>query len=328
MQHRTLIVALLLAAISPAGAQSPAERDARSFPSRTVRIVVPFPPGGPADIIARLVGQKMSERWSQPVVIENRPGANTAIGAQLVAKAEPDGYTLLAGMDTTMVMNPLLAANLPYDAGRDFAPVTLLTRNMSLLVVRHDGPKTANELIAKAKANPGKLNMGAGTITSRLGALAFVKAAGMEVVLIPYKGSAEIVQGVLSGSVDFALDSTASSLPQIESGTFRALAKYSSRPLPALPDLPSLAAAADLPGIDESSTWIGLLAPARTPGDVIDKLQREVARIYADPAFREKLDKAGIFAVSSTAAEFGAYIRSETERWNKVIRDNPHIRLD
>jgi tripartite-type tricarboxylate transporter receptor subunit TctC len=320
---RMALAFLVAATAAPATAQ-----DAKPFPSRTVRIVVPFPPGGPADIIARLVGQKMSEHWGQPVVIENRPGANTAIGAQLVAKAEPDGHTLLAGMDTTMVMNPLLAANLPYDAAKDFAPVTLLTQNMSLLVVRHDGPRSAQELIGRAKASPGKLNMGAGTITSRLGALAFVKAAGMEVQLIPYKGSAEIVQGLLSGSVDFALDSTASSLPQIESGTFRALAKYSRRPLPALPDLPSLADATGLAGVDESSTWIGLLAPARTPAEVVDTIGREVARIYAEAAFQQRLSKAGIFGVTSTPAEFSAFIRAETERWSKVIRDNAQIRLD
>jgi tripartite-type tricarboxylate transporter receptor subunit TctC len=320
--------AFLLATLSPAAAQGVQDTDAKTFPNRLVRIVVPFPPGGPADIIARLVGQKMSEHWGQPVVIENRPGANTAIGAQAVAKAPPDGHTLLAGMDTTMVMNPLFTANLPYNAARDFAPVTLLTRNMSLLVVRSDGPKTARELIARAKADPGKLNMGAGTITSRLGALAFVKAAGIEVVLIPYKGSAEIVQGVLSGSVDFALDSTASSLPQIQSGKFRALAKYSNRPLPMLPDVPSLAAATGLPSLDESSTWIGLLAPAGTPGAIVDKIEREVARIYADPAMQEKFERAGILAVNTTAAEFQAFIRAETERWSKVIKDNPQIRPD
>ena len=136
---------------------------------------MPFPPGGPTDIIARFVGQRMSERWGQPVVIENRAGANTAIGAQIVAKSAPDGLTLLAGMDTTMVLNPILTGNLPYDAAKDFAPVTLLAKNMSLLVVRSDGPTTVKELIARAKANPGKLNMGAGTITSRLGALLFAK---------------------------------------------------------------------------------------------------------------------------------------------------------
>jgi tripartite-type tricarboxylate transporter receptor subunit TctC len=319
-------LALTLAGgITPAAAQ---DSDAAAFPNRTIRIVVPFPAGGPADTIARFVGARMSERWGQPVVIENRPGANTAIGAQAVAKSAPDGYTLLAGMDTTMVVNPLLTANLPYDPAKDFVPVTLLTRNMSLLVVRHDGPATAKELIARAKANPGKLNVGAGTITSRLGALAFVKAAGMDVVMIPYKGSAEIVQGVLSGSVDFALDSMASSLPQIEGGRFRALAKYTERPLSLLPDVPSLAVATGLPALGESSTWIGLMAPASTPVAIVDKLQREIAAIYADPAMMGRLERAGLMAVSNTPEEFRAFIRSESERWGRVLRDNPSVRLD
>jgi len=326
MNWRTNIGAaslLLVLALSPAVAQS----DARDFPTRPIRIVVPFPAGGPADIISRVVAQRLSERWAQAVVVENRPGANTAIGAQAVARAAPDGHTLLAGMDTTLVMNPLLAANLPYDV-KDFAPITLLTRNMSLMVVRSDGPASVRELIAQAKANPGKLNMGAGTITSRLGALAFLKAAGLDVMLIPYKGSAEIVHGLLSGSVDFALDSTASSFPQIQSGNFRALAKYANRSLPALPDLPNLADAAGLPDLGESTTWIGLLAPAGTPDAIVQKIQREVAAIYADAAIMAKLENAGVFAVSSTPEEFRAFIRQEIERWAKVIRDNPGIRAD
>jgi tripartite-type tricarboxylate transporter receptor subunit TctC len=314
----------LAAALAPAAAQS----DAANFPSRPIRIIVPFPPGGPTDIIARFVGQRMSEHWGQPVVIENRAGANTAIGAQVVAKAAPDGLTLLAGMDTTMVLNPILTANLPYDAAKDFAPVTILAKNMSLLVVRNDGPATVKDLLARAKARPGQFNMGAGTITSRLGALLFAKMAGIEVQLIPYKGSAEIVQGLLSGSIDFALDSVGSSLPMIQSGQFRALAKYSNRPLPLLPELPSLSAAASLPEIDESATWIGLLAPAGTPSTIVDKLHAEVARIYADPAMLERLQKAGLFPVSSTPAEFDAFIRNETARWSKVIKDNAGIRLE
>jgi tripartite-type tricarboxylate transporter receptor subunit TctC len=319
-----VIVALVLAAAASAAAQ-----DAKNFPSRAVRIVVPFPPGGPADIIARLTGQKMSEHWRQPVVIENRPGANTAIGAQLVAKSEPDGHTLLAGMDTTMVMNPLLAANLPYDAAKDFAPITLLTRNMSLLVVRQDGPKTVAELIAHAKQSPGKLNMGAGTITSRLGALLFARTAGIDVQLVPFKGSAEIGQAVLAGTVDFALDSTGTSLPLIQGGQYRALAKYSNRSLPILPDLPSLGTAADLPGLDESSTWVALVAPAGTAPAIIDNIHREVARVYGDPTMISRLEKAGILAVgSSSPAEFAAFIHSETERWSKVLRDSGNIKLD
>lgn len=324
-RHLGSAVAAVLVAVAPAAAQSD---PASNFPSRAIRVIVPFPPGGPTDIIARFVGQRMSEHWGQPVVIENRPGGNTAIGAQAVKNAAPDGYTLLAGMDTTMVLNPILSSNLPYDATRDFAPVTLLAKNMSLMVVRSDGPKTAKELIAKAKSNPGKLNMGAGTITSRLGALLFAKTAGINVQLIPFKGSAEIVQAILSGSIDFALDSVGSSLPMVQSGQFRALAKYSNRPLPILPDVPSLSVAAELPEIDESATWIGLLAPAGTPAAVVDKLQTEVARIYADPALRERLEKAGQFPFGSTAAAFDAFIRSETARWSAVIRDNKGLRLD
>ena len=181
----------------------------------------------------------MSEHWGQPVVIENRAGGNTAIGAELVARSAPDGYTLLVAMDVTMVMNPLVMTNLPYDPQKDFAPVTLLSKNISLITTRSDGPKTIAELIAKAKANPGKLNVGAGTITSRLGALAFVQAAGIDVTHVPYKGSADITQGLLTGAVDFAQDSVSNSLPLIEAGKFRALAKYSNRPLPLLPDVPS-----------------------------------------------------------------------------------------
>jgi tripartite-type tricarboxylate transporter receptor subunit TctC len=322
LARRTFLAALALA---PFARSAAAQAD---YPSRPIRLIVPFPPGGPADLIARFVGQRLTEAWGQPVVIENRAGANTAIGAQIVAKSAPDGHTLLVGMDTTMVMNPILSTTLPYDAAKDFVPVTLLTKNISLLVVRSDGPRTVPELIAKAKANPGKLNMGAGTITSRLGALLFAKAAGIEAQLIPYKGSAEIVQGVLSGSVDFALDSVGSSLPMIQSGQFRGLAKYSLRPLPQLPELPSLAAASGLPGVEESGTWIGLMAPAGTPGAIVDKLSREVAAIYAEPAMQTRLEKAGLLPVSSTPREFDAFIRAELVRWAKVIRDSGGIRLD
>jgi tripartite-type tricarboxylate transporter receptor subunit TctC len=312
-----------------ASAQAP-DADARNYPNRTIRMVVPFPPGGPADLIARFVGQRMSEDFGQPVVIENRAGGNTAIGAQAVARSAPDGYTLFVPMDTTMVMNPLVLPNLPYDPLRDFAPITLLANNMLLLVVRaSDGPQTARELIARAKANPGKLNMGAGTITSRLGAVLFARTAGIDVQLVPFKGSAEIGQAVLAGTVDFAFDSIGTSLPLIEGGHYRALAKYGSRPLPMLPDLPSLGAAAQLPGLDDGSVWIALAAPAGTPAPIIDKLHRKIAGIYADPAVIARLEKAGILAASSkTPDELTAFIRSETARWSKVLKESGNIRLD
>jgi tripartite-type tricarboxylate transporter receptor subunit TctC len=309
-------------AVAPAAAQT--DSDAQSFPARAIRIIVPFPAGGPTDVNVRIIAQKMSEDWKQAVVVENRPGGNTAIGAQAVAKAAPDGYTLLAAMDTTLVMNPATGSGpLGYDPFRDFATVTLTAKNTSLLTVRAaDGPATVHELIARAKASPGKMNYGAGIITTRLAGYLFARSAGIEVQLIPYKGSADVVQGLLTGSVDFIVDGVAASLPLVQGGKLRALAKLNTRPLPVLPDLQPLAVAAGLPQLTDMSSWIGLVAPAGTPRAVIDKLAREVATIYADPAVADRLEKAGITPVTSTPAEFDAYFRSEAERWTKVFRES------
>jgi tripartite-type tricarboxylate transporter receptor subunit TctC len=313
---RVIMLALLLAS-----AWSVAEADdAQQYPNRTIRMIVPFPPGGPADTIARIVGQKMAEHWGQPVIVENRAGGNTAIGAVLVAKSPPDGYTLLVAMDVTMVMNPLVMKNLPYDPLKDFAPVSLLNKSIALITTRSDGPKTIADLIAAAKAHPNTLSMGAGTITSRLGALAFAQSAGIDVTLVPYKGSADITQGLLTGAVDFAVDGVPSALPLIEAGKFRALAKYSNRPLPILPNVPSLSVAANLPDIGESSTWISLVAPAHTPEAIVDKLQREVAQTLGDPAMAERLRKAGLSSDSSTPRELEALVSSDTARWRTVIQ--------
>jgi tripartite-type tricarboxylate transporter receptor subunit TctC len=317
---RTFAVGLLsLLAAMPAGAQ-PAPDSA--FPSRPVKLIVPFPPGGPTDLMARVYGQKLSEQWGQPVVIENRAGGNSAIGAQQTARAAPDGYTLLVAMDTTLVMNPITTANLPYDALKDFAPISLTAQNTSLLIVRADGPATAQELVAKAKANPGKLNYGAGIITTRLAGYLFSRLAGIETVFIPYKGSSEVVQGLLTGSIDFSIDGVSASLPLIRQGKFRALAKLNNRPLAALPELRPLSEVANLPALGEISTWAGLVAPAGTPPAVIDKIQRDVARVAADPEVSGKLQNFGIVAVSSTPMEFERYYRGELDRWSKVFKDS------
>jgi tripartite-type tricarboxylate transporter receptor subunit TctC len=322
------IVLALLAAhlalfpVRPAAADETSEI-AKAFPARPIRMVVPFPAGGPTDILARVVAQRMSQDWGQPVVIENRPGANTVIGAQQVARAAPDGYTLLAAMDTTLVMNPATIKDLPYDPFRDFAFVTLAAKNTSLLIVRADGgPKTIGELITSAKANSGKLNYGAGIITTRLAGYLFNHEAGIDVQLVPYKGSAEVVQGLLTGAVDYIIDGAASSLPLIQSGKFRALAKLNSRPLPALPDLQPLSIAAGMPALDDISSWIAFVAPARTPRPIVDKIQQEVAAMYADPALYGRLQKAGINAVSSTPEELDAFFRKEAVRWEKAFRDS------
>jgi tripartite-type tricarboxylate transporter receptor subunit TctC len=317
---------LALFAVAYSGA---AEVDASAYPKRPIHIVVPFPAGGPTDLLSRFIGQEMTAAWGQPVVIENRPGGNTTIGAMAVAKADPDGYTLLAAMDTTMVLNPLVNKNLPYDPFRDFEPISLGAKNISLVEVRSDSSAhSVQDLIANLKANPGKLNFGTGTINSRLAAMLFAKMTGTNFAIIPYKGSAETVRGLLSGSIDFGIDGVASSLPLIQAGKFRALAKMSYRPLHQLPDLPSLPDAAGTPALGDISTWIGFYAPAGTSKEITGKLQHIIATMFADPVVAARLDKAGIIAVSSTPAELDAYVHSELERWGKVIKDNGNLTLD
>jgi tripartite-type tricarboxylate transporter receptor subunit TctC len=295
----------------------------QNYPNRAVRIIVPFPAGGPTDIVSRVIAQRLSEVWGQPVVIENQPGANTATAAGRVAKMPADGYTLLAAMDVTMVLNPVTNRSLPYDPLKDFAPITLASKNTSLLTVRAgDGPATAKELIARARASPGKLNYGAGIITTRLAGYLFNREAGIDVQYIPFSGSPPTVQGLLNGAVDYIVDGTATSLPLIQGGKLRALAKLNSRPLPALPDVQPLAVAAGLPALDDISTWIGLVAPAGTPRGIIDRIQREVVTMYADPAIAEKLEKAGISIASSSPEEFDLFVRKELDRWGQVFKDS------
>jgi tripartite-type tricarboxylate transporter receptor subunit TctC len=320
---RVIVASLLLAATA-----SPSWAQAETFPERAVRIVVPFPAGGPTDILARVIAQRMSDDWGQPVVVENRPGGDTVIAAQQVAKSAPDGYTLLAAMDTTLVMNPATKRNLPYDPHRDFAYIGMASQNTSLLSVRaEDGPVTVTELIAKAKASPGRLNYGAGIITTRLAGSLFARAAGIEVQLIPYKGSADVVQGLLTGAVDFIVDGIAAALPLVKSGKLRALAKLNSRPLPALPDVQPLAVAAGLPELDDISSWTGIVAPAGTPRPIVEKIQRELAAMLSDPAIVQKLEASGITAVSSTPEEFEAFFRREAVRWDNAFKDSG-IRLE
>ena len=302
---------------------APAQDAAKDFPNRPVRIVVPFPAGGPTDINMRILGQKLSEIWGQGVVIENRPGANTGIGAQMVAKSPADGYTLLAAMDTTLVMNPATGTAMNYDPFKDFATISLTAKNTSLLLVRaSDGPKTVQELIARGKASAKKLSFGAGIITTRLAGFRFAKEAGFEVVLVPYKGSAEVVQGLLTGSVDFTVDGIASAIALIKSGQLRALAKLNNRPLNPLPDLKPLSVAANLPKLEEMSSWIALVAPAATPPAVVQKIHAAVAKAYSDPVLVDRLDKAGITAATSTPVEFDAFFRSEAVRWTKFYKDS------
>jgi tripartite-type tricarboxylate transporter receptor subunit TctC len=315
-----LAALVVLCTLACAGAFA---ENAATYPDRPVRIIVPFPAGGPTDILARVIAQRLSEVWGQGVVVENQPGANTAIAAARVARMPADGYTLLAAMDVTMVLNPIMNKSLSYDPLKDFAPITLTSKNTSLLCVRAaDGPQTVKALIARAKAAPGKLNYGAGIITTRLAGYLFNREAGINVQYIPFQGSAPTAQGLLTGAVDYIVDGAATSLPLVNGGQLRALAKLNSRPFPALPDLKPLSVEAGIPALDDISTWIGLVAPAGTPRAIIDKIRHEVVAMYADPALADKLEKSGINIASSTPEEFDAFVRKELYRWDQVLKDS------
>ena len=311
-------------AVAPAAIAQDAAKD---FPNRAIHIVVPFPAGGPADIVARIIGQKMSEDWGQPVIIDNRPGGNTVIGAVQVAKATPDGYTLLMAIDSTLVMNQFVYKNLAYDPINDFAPITGTTRTISVLAVRAaDGPKDVNELIARAKAAPGKLNYGAGTITSQLMGYRFHKAAGLDILYVPFKGTPATVNGLLTKSVDLIYASNVIVNPLIASGQLRALAKMDSRPAPAAAELPSLAEASGL-AVEDMSVWLGLVAPKNTPRAIVLKLQQKVVQILNDPAVAERSTRAGAYPMTGTPEEFAKFIRQEADRWEPVLRET-NIKFD
>jgi tripartite-type tricarboxylate transporter receptor subunit TctC len=288
------------------------------FPSRTVKIIVPFPAGGPSDLLARLIGMKLAEAWHQTVVVENRPGGNTVIGAQIVAKAPPDGYTLLMAIDSTLVMNQFMYRTPPYDPLNDFAAVTLVARTTELLLVNAESDVTSvGALVAKAKAHPGRLTYGAGTLATKLAGFLFSKAAGVSTSLVPYNGSAEVTQALLTRSVDFAVDGPTAAMSNIEAGKFRALAKFDPRPFPPMPDLPVITR--EVPGVDEVTVWLGLVAPRGTPTVIVDKVQRDVAAALSDRATAATVAAAGVYPATSTPAEFAAFIRQEAERWSKVL---------
>jgi tripartite-type tricarboxylate transporter receptor subunit TctC len=237
-----------------------------------------------------------------------------------VAKANPDGYTLLMAIDSTLVMNQYLYKTLPYDPIADFAPISLVAKTIGLLVVNAQSDvKSVKDLIAKAKAAPGKLNYGAGTISTKLQGYLFNDAAGVDTVLVSYNGSAEVAHGILTKSVDFVFDGPSAQLPLIQSGDLRALAKLDTRPFPALPNLPTLDEAGGL-HLGELAVWLGLVAPHGTPAPIVAKLQAETAKILNDPAIKARADAVGLYPTSSTSAEFASFIQSEAARWQPVVK--------
>ena len=302
---------------APASAQAPA------YPTKPVRIVVPFPAGGATDILARAVAQKLTETWGQAFVVDNRPGAGGNIGSDLVAKAAPDGYTLEMGTVGTHAINASLYAKMPYDHVKDFAPIILVAGVPNVLVVNPAVPvNSVQELIAYAKANPGKLNFassGSGTSIHLSGEL-FKVMAGVQMTHIPYKGSAPALADLLGGQVQLMFDNLPPSLPQIKGGKLRALGVTSAARAPALPDTPTIAESG-LPGF-EASSWFGLLAPAGTPPAIIAKLNTEIAKWLASPEAREKLVAIGANIAGGTPEDFARHIQAETVKWAKVVKES------
>jgi len=291
-----------------------------SFPSKPIQLVVPLGPGGINDIISRMLGQKLTEAWGQPVVIVNKPGAGGIIGSEAVAKAAPDGYTMLMCYSSHFV-NPSLYAKLPYDTLKDFAPITLVnTVNLVLTVGASVPVNSVAELIALAKAKPGALNYGTIGIGSlgHLAGLRFVKAAGIDVMQVPYKSAPEVTTALLAGDATLYFDSPITALPFIKSGKVKALAVTSATRSAVLPDVPTIAEAA-LPGF-EVVGWNGLLAPAGTPRPIIDKLNAEIVRILHTPAMTNSLRDQGVDVVGDTPDEFAAVIAADIAKWRAIIQ--------
>ena len=299
---------------------------AQSWPSKPVRIIVPFPPGGTTDIVARSLGVELQKMWQQPVIIENRAGAGGNVGAEAVAKSPNDGYTLLMGTVGTHAINAALFAQsgnkMPFDPAKDFVPITLAAGVPNVMVINSKLPvNSVNEFIAYSKARPGQLNMassGNGTSIHLTGEL-FKTMTGTYMVHLPYRGSAPALTDLLAGNTTVMFDNLPSALPHIKSGRLKALAVTSRERSPALPDTPTIEEAANLKGFDASS-WFGLFAPAGTPRAIVDKIQSDVTKALTVPEVRERFVAQGAQPGGTTPDQFAAFIRGETEKWTKVVK--------
>ncbi|MDB5810679.1 MAG: hypothetical protein JWN94_2801 [Betaproteobacteria bacterium] len=294
---------------------------AQVFPVRPVRLVVTYPAGGPADIAARALAQKLAEIWGQQVVVDNRAGAGGIIGTEVVAKAAPDGYTLLHGTAAGLVINPLLVKNLPYDTLRDFAPVSMVVIVPQLLVMHPSvQAATLKELIALAKAKPGSLNyasVGVGS-PNHLGMELLKSMAAIDMVHVPYKGATPAMADLIGGQVQLAFNGMASVLPHIASGKLKAIAVGSARRSPAAPDVPTVVESG-LPGF-EYVAWNGNFAPARMPRALVEKINRDIRTALATGDVAQRLASLGSEASPSTPAEFAAYLKADHTRWLRVVQ--------
>jgi tripartite-type tricarboxylate transporter receptor subunit TctC len=317
-----LVAALIIAAAAPASAQ------AQNYPTRLIKIIVPFPPGGNPDLAARLVANRMSIDFAQSVIVENKPGANGGIGASAVAKAEPDGYTLLVANLGILGINPVVREHLPYDTSKDFVPVSRMAISPLLLIVNPSLKiNSVQDLIAVAKKEPGKLTFATAGVGSaaHMAAALFDQMAGVQMLHVPYKGASEAAPATAAGNVSLTFGGQGAAWPLVASGNVKGLGLTGSKRSPQHPDMPTIAEAG-VPGY-EIADWVGMLAPAGTPQPIVDKLNAEVQKALADPDTQTKFELQGLEPAGTSAKDLSAFIEAEQKKWGEVAkRDNIRVK--
>ena len=312
------VAAALLLAAGTSGIVS-----AQSYPAKTVRVIIAYPAGGGVDFVARLLSQRLSESWGQQVVVDSRPGGGGNIGTQIASRAPADGYNLLLSPLGPLVINPSLFSKLPFDPARDFDPVTSLISALNLLVVHPSLPvKSVKELVALAKARPGQLKFASSSHgnTDHLAGELFKSLAGVDMVHVPYKGGAPATLDLVAGQVEVFFGPVQNVMSNVQAGRLRMLAAATAKRWPTMPDLPTIAEAG-VPGFAVEN-WYGMLVPARTPKEIIATLNTELLRVLALPDVRERLASNGMIPFPSTPEQFAAYIKAETAKWAKVVKDS------
>jgi tripartite-type tricarboxylate transporter receptor subunit TctC len=313
---KALIGAVALAAASTLAA-------AQAWPAKPIKLIVPYPPGGTSDILARAVGQKLTEKWGQPVVVENKPGATGNIGADFVAKSPPDGYTMLLADIGSLAIAPSVVHALPFEPVKDFAPVVMVAYSPHLLVVHPSVPaKDAKELIALAKAKPDSLNFAVSGIggANHLAGIEFAQRAGIKWAYIPYKGGSQALTDMVGGQAQVMFNGMLATYPFVRDGKLKALAISSAKRFPAVPDIPTVAESG-MPGF-ETGSYQGIVAPANTPAAIVKKMHDTVEEVLATPEMKERLDKAGAEVRPMSSEQFGAFIRTERDKWAKVVKES------
>ncbi|HEX4763702.1 MAG TPA: tripartite tricarboxylate transporter substrate binding protein [Usitatibacter sp.] len=317
---KQLVKALIAAAVLAA---APTLAAAQAWPAKPIKFVVPYPPGGTSDILARAVGQKLQEKWGQPVVVENKPGATGNIGADYVAKSPPDGYTMLLADIGSLAIAPSVVHGLPFEPVKDFTPIVMVAYSPHLLVVHPSVPaKDAKELIALAKAKPDSLNFAVSGLggANHLAGIEFEQRAKIKWSYIPYKGGSQALTDMVGGQAQVMFNGMLATYPFVKDGKLKVLAISSAKRWPTLPDVPTVAESG-MPGF-ETGSYQGIVAPAKTPPEIVKKMHDTVMEVLATPEMKERLDKAGAEVRAMSSAEFGTFIRTERDKWAKVVKES------